>query len=262
VADEDYELFWKVVRPNRRQSPPQPDPPNPCAEIPVSNRRMPRWPVDPELLTRNIELPMEHGEFVPDFEGPEGNVAPQSEFERQAVLRSQVWLGEIRRHLSRTTTAAAIWTRAGDAIRVRISEYSRTPGANLEGVDDIIRQELAPILTLIRRDGEGVLPEALNHLFSPSPVAQAIQQERNVQSLLDRVVPGSHFESSWRTPDAGPYQLRNLVTAFRNLGIPVDVYLQLGDLPASAVLTVVIDDQTIRLETTDGVTEVRIFDRL
>ena len=256
---------------------------------------MPRWPVDPELLARNIELPREQGEFVPDFEGPEGNVAPQSEFERQAVLRSRVWLGEIRRHLPRTTTAAALWTRAGNTIRVRISEYSRTPGANLEGVDGVIRQELEPLLTLIRRDEEGVLPEALNHLFSPSrtlqalrrnlglgltteelmtrvmnevdteppsPVAQAIQQERRVQSLLDRIEPESHFEASWRTPNAGPDQLSNLVTAFRNLGVPVDVYLQLGERPASAILTVVIADQTIRLETIDGVTEVRVFDRL
>lgn len=302
VADEDYESFWNTLRPKRGQKVERPEPisPNPCAEIglPEEDRIIRQWAVDHNALIRNLELPRRQdpgGEFVPDFVGPEGNAAPQSEFERQAILRSRVWLGEIRRHSPRT--AAALWTRASDAITVQVSEYCRTFDTTMNGVDDIIRHEVAPLLSLIRRNENGTLPGVLEQLINPnptiqairrnlgieltteelmarimnevanpppSPVTRAIEQERSTQNLLDRIESeiAPNFVTTWMNPDEGPTQLNAIVRAFRDLGIPVDAYLQLQNEPGSSTLTLVINNQTIRIESSEGNTEVRLFDLL
>lgn len=314
VADDDYERYWKTVRPNRRESPPAPPEVTPASD----EVHLPQWVLDHESIIRNqeltrinssliggfdhnaairnLELPRDDADlFIPDHTGSEGN---RSEFERQATIRSRVWLGEVRRHLPRTTTAAALWTRASEVISSRVSVYSHTQGANLEGVDNIIRQELEPIVTLVRRDEEGTLPEALNHLINPSPtiravrrnlglgltteelltrvmnevnpgessVALAIQQENRIQGLLNRVeleIP-VRFQASWVNQDiSNSPQLTNLVNAFTALGIPVDVFLELQrDRLATSTLEITIENQTIRIESSNGINNVRIFDRI
>jgi hypothetical protein len=242
VADDDYERYWKTVRPYRRESPPAPPNPAPPEKL------VPQWVSDHEAIIRdqaltrinssliggfdhnaairNLELPRRDADlFIPDRTEPEG-----CGFERQAILRSQVWLGEVREHLPRTTTAAALWTRAGDVITSRVTEYSHTQGATIEGVENILRQEIGPLLSLVRRDESGSLPGLLNHLVNPSlvaqsirrnlglgltteelltrvmnevnpgesSVAQAIQQENRIQELLNRVEPENHTRGNPR----------------------------------------------------------------
>lgn len=290
----------------------------------------------------NFSISQGNDLFVPDFEGPDGNMVPRSEFQRQAILRMRVWLGEVRRHLPQTTTARALFVRAGDTIRSNVGEYSSQPGATMDGVDTIIQHELEPVVALIQqtrrsatnqemeriwggdnpvppasleelvaqvltlghslqrdeiRDGisqaiqqqfeassedrvpspttlairrrlgtglttEELLTQVLNEVHPPSPVAQAVQQERRVQELVDRVDFTTRFATTWMNPDQGPPQLVALVRAFRDLGIAVDTHLQLNDEPGASTLTLVIDDQTIRLECEGGHVHVRVFDPL
>ena len=65
---------------------------------------------------------------------------------------------------------------------------------------------------------------------------------------------------SWRNPgEPGSGALSDIVRAFAYLGIPIDIHFELGE---PNIVSLIIGDQTIRLETTNGHTRARIFDRL
>ena len=281
-----------------------------------------------------LETPHDEDLFVPDYEGPQGNMAPRSHLESMALQMAARRVTDLSRRLPRTTTAAALLARIPDELGPRLAQYSRRPGATLEGLDAFIGHELEPLEALasgavvipdlegespavqegmerlaqlsdemnlspvaqsIRRNlrtgltTEELLTRVLNEVSpptqehnpmeptleearefvqqgfqdNPSPVVRAIEQENRVQALLDRVVfTDTNFATTWMNPNEGPPQLVALVRAFRDLGLAVDTHLQLGDEPGDSTLTLVIDDQTIRLECEGGRVRVRVFEPL
>lgn len=172
--EEDYERFWKEVRPNRRSGPPTPPEASPRQAL------IPQWVTDHEAAIRDQGLPEEQSEPL-------------------------------------------------QAAHIRNLEY-------LLGVEQLHHQ---------------------------SPVAQAIQQENRVDSLLNRVEQ-RQFHASWVNQEiSNSPQLTNLVNAFTALGIPIDVFLELqDDQQATSTLEITLDNQTIRIESANGINTVRVFDRI
>jgi len=97
----------------------------------------------------------------------------------------------------------------------------------------------------------------------PPPLPPEEQRQKAIETGLCRAreeaLNHPHWAVSWRNPgEPGSGPLTDLVRAFTELGLSVDTHFEFD----RSVLSLVIGDQTIHLETTDGQTRVRVFDLL
>jgi hypothetical protein len=325
VADNDYEHYWKVVRPNRRVSPPAPSatPAPPATPAPIDRNLIgsaPGFGFDHDAFIRNHDLPnrqaeplrIEHLTNLDQLLGAEqlqniGRVlrpsTPDADLQRQIILRGQLWISEIRRGYPNVSDETnQILVGIARVLMDILVEYAQLPDATLDGADALIQENLAPILnnqptpavaqrvnpstfsqSMRRHLGLGLSTEELltrvmNEIGPGTPqqtqgsilptfaeMRQVVQEGLwNNQPTPEEAQP-RRFHASWMTPalDNSPQQLTNLVRAFTALGIPVDVSLELqDDSLANSVLELVIDNQTIRIESGSGSSFVRVFDRI